>query len=100
MVVETIGQRSGKAHRIPVGFIEDTGGLVVVAERGSSAHWVRNALRQDGRLRVHFHGRWRDARLRLLEGDVENYLRRMNKVHASLVRRHSTTPQAVEIILD
>ncbi len=100
IVVETVGQRSGKRHRVPVGYIEDEGRLIVVAEDGARARWVRNALAQDGRLRIHLRGKWRDARLRLIEGDAEGYLQRMNKLHAALVRRHSTTPQPVEITLE
>ncbi len=100
IVVETVGRRSGKRRRIPVGHVEDDGKLVVVSERGAGGDWVRNALARDGRLRVFYQGRWRDARLRLLGGNPEDYLQRMNKLHAALVRRHSTTPQAVEITLE
>ncbi len=100
IVVESVGRRSGKRRRIPVGYVEDAGKLVVVSERGAGSDWVRNTLRQEGRLRVHFRGEWRAARLRLLEGDPEDYLRRMNRLHAALVRRHSTAPQPVEITLD
>jgi hypothetical protein len=55
-------------------------------------------MRRDGRLRIHHLGNWRDARLRLIDGDVEDYLSRMTVVHASLVRAHSTNPAIVEIV--
>lgn len=103
LIVETVGRRSGKRYRTPVGCIEDDGKLVVVSERGARADWVRNALKQDGRLRIRYDGRWRDARLRLLEKDPEVYLQRMSKLHAAAVRRQaagrwrSATLQAVEI---
>ncbi len=100
IVVETVGRRTGKRHRVPVGFVEEDGKLIVVAEDGARAGWVRNALAPDGRLRVHLRGRWRDARLRMLAGDPEPYLQRMNKLHAYLVRRHSSTPQAVELTVE
>ena len=100
MVVETVGRRSGKRRRIPVGYIEEDGKLIVVVEDGARADWVRNALARDGRLRVHLRGRWRDARIRLIEGDPESYLQRMNKVHAYFVRRHSSTPGVAEITLE
>ena len=100
MVVETVGRRSGKRFRIPVGYIEEDGRLIVVAEDGARADWVRNALARDGRLRLHLRGRWRDARLRLVEGDPEAYLRRMSKLHAYFVRRHSSTPGVAEIALE
>jgi deazaflavin-dependent oxidoreductase (nitroreductase family) len=100
LVVETIGRQSGKRRRLPVGFVESDGKFVVVAENGERADWVRNALRDDGRLRVHFRGKWRDARLRLLDEEPELYLQRMNKVHAAFVRRHSVhPPAAVEITI-
>jgi len=32
LIVETIGRRSGKRHRIPVGYLDDAGRIIVVAE--------------------------------------------------------------------
>ena len=98
LIIETVGRRSGKRRRIPVGFLDDGGRVIVVVEDGARAHWVRNALANDGRLRVHLRGAWRAARLRLLEGDPESYLRRMNRVHAAFVHLESTTPAVVEIV--
>lgn len=97
IIVETIGQRSGKHRRVPVGFLEENGKLIVVAEDGLASSWVRNALARGGRLRVFFRGRWRDARLEPRPGNPEAYLRRMNKVHAALVRMESSAPELIEI---
>jgi len=97
IVVETVGRRSGRRYRIPVGYVEENGRLIVVVEDGPRADWVRNALAREGQLRIHYRGRWRDARLRLIDGDSEAYLQRMNRVHAYFVRRHSSTPQPAEI---
>ncbi|HXJ35282.1 MAG TPA: nitroreductase family deazaflavin-dependent oxidoreductase [Candidatus Eisenbacteria bacterium] len=97
LVVETIGRRSGKRRRLPVGFLDDGGRIIVVVEDGQRAQWVRNALANDGRLRVHLRGVWRPARLRILDVDPESYLRRMNRVHAAFVRLESTAPEVVEI---
>jgi deazaflavin-dependent oxidoreductase (nitroreductase family) len=97
IIVETIGRRSGKRYRIPVGFLEETGTLIVVAEDGLHSSWVRNAAARDGHLRVFLRGRWRDARLEPLAGDPEPYLRRMNKVHAAFVRTESSDPALIEI---
>jgi deazaflavin-dependent oxidoreductase (nitroreductase family) len=63
LVIETFGRRSGKRHRIPVGYLDDNGRIMVVVEDGSNSNWVRNALAQDGRLRIHLRGRWRSAKL-------------------------------------
>lgn len=98
LVIETVGRRSGKRRRIPVGFFDDGGRVIVVAEDGARADWVRNALANEGRLRVHLRGTWRPARLRILEGDPERWLRRMNRAHAAFVRLESTTPGVVEIV--
>ena len=97
IIIETIGRRSGKRRRLPVGFLEEDGKLIVVVEDGLHAAWVRNALARDGQLRVFLHGRWRDARLQPRPGDPEPYLRRMNRVHAAFVHVESSDPGVVEI---
>ncbi len=97
IIVETVGRRSGKRRRAPVGFLEENGKLIVVAEDGSASPWVRNALARDGGLRVFLYGSWRDARLQLRPGDPEPYLRRMNKTHAAFVRMESSAPELIEI---
>jgi hypothetical protein len=97
IIIETIGQRSGKRRRVPVGFLEEDGKLIVVAEDGLAASWVRNALAREGCLRIFFHGYWRDAQLEPRSGDPEVYLRRMNKAHAAFVRMESSIPALVEI---
>ena len=98
LIIETVGRRSGKRRRIPVGYLDDGGRIIVVVEDGLRAQWVRNALANEGRLRIHLRGAWRPARLRILEGDPESWLRRMNRVHAAFVRLESSTPEVVEIL--
>jgi deazaflavin-dependent oxidoreductase (nitroreductase family) len=98
LVVETVGRRSGKRRRLPVGYLDDGGHIIVVVEDGARADWVRNALANGGRLRVHLRGAWRPARLKILDADPESYLRRMGRVHASFVRLESTTPAVVKIL--
>jgi deazaflavin-dependent oxidoreductase (nitroreductase family) len=100
LIVETVGRRSGKRRRIPVGYLDDGGRIIVVVEDGRRAHWVSNALANDGRLRIHFRGKWYPARLRILDADPETYLRRMNRVHSAFVRMESSTPAVVEILPD
>jgi deazaflavin-dependent oxidoreductase (nitroreductase family) len=98
LIVETVGRRSGKRRRIPVGYLDDGGRIIVVVEDGPRAHWVRNAIANDDRLRIHLRGVWRPARLRILDTDPESYLRRMGRVHAAFVRMESSTPGVVEIL--
>jgi hypothetical protein len=57
----------------------------------------RCGARREAKLRVFLRGKWRDARLQPRSGDAEPYLRRMNKVHAALVRTESSTPTGIEI---
>src|SRR5271169_3556582 len=97
VIVETVGRRSGKLRRVPVGFLEEDGKLIVVAEDGLASSWVRNALDSGGRLRVFLRGRWRDAQLEPRSGDPEVYLRRMSKTHAAFVRMESSAPRLIEI---
>src|SRR3990172_1297712 len=66
LIVETVGRRSGKRRRVPVGYLDDGGRIIVVVEDGARAQWVRNSLAHGGRLRIFFRGAWRSARLRLL----------------------------------
>lgn len=99
LVIETVGRRSGKRHRIPVGFLDDNGRIIVVVEDGLRANWVRNALARDGRLRIHHRGCWREASLRMLQDDPEPYLARMNRIHAGFVHLESTTPGVAELVL-
>ena len=98
LVVETVGHRSGKRRRVPVGYLDDGGHIIVVVEDGLRAHWIRNAVANDTRLRIHFRGAWHEARLRVLDADPDRYLNRMNRVHAAFVRLESTTPAVVEIV--
>jgi deazaflavin-dependent oxidoreductase (nitroreductase family) len=97
-LVETVGHRSGKRRRVPVGYFDDGGHIIVVVEDGLRAHWIRNALANDSRLRIHFRGAWQEGRLRVLDADPERYLSRMNRIHAAFVRLESTTIAVVEIV--
>jgi deazaflavin-dependent oxidoreductase (nitroreductase family) len=98
LIVETVGRRSGKRRRVPVGYLDEGGRVLVVVEDGLGAHWVRDALANDGRFRIHLRGAWRSARLRILDAEPETYLRQMNRVHAAFVRNESSTPGVVEIL--
>ena len=100
LIIETSGRRSGKRRRLPVGYLDDGGRIIVVVEDGPRAHWVRNALANNGRLRIFFRGTWRPARLRTVEGDPETYLNRMNRVHAAFVRHEASIPSVIELLPD
>jgi len=100
LIVETVGRQSGKRRRIPVGFIDDGGSILVVVEDGARSQWVRNALAHGGSLRIFLRGAWRSARLRLIDADPETMLRRMGRVHAAFVPIASSTPAVIELLPD
>jgi deazaflavin-dependent oxidoreductase (nitroreductase family) len=100
LIIETVGRQSGRRRRIPVGYLDDGGRILVVVEDGARSHWVRNALADEGRLRIFLRGAWRSARLRFVEADPESTLRRMGRVHAAFVRIESSTPAVIELLPD
>jgi deazaflavin-dependent oxidoreductase (nitroreductase family) len=100
LIVETRGRSSGKRRRLPVGYLDDDGRIIVVVEDGTRAQWVQNALADGGRLRIFLRGRWRQARLRIVEGPPEAYLEKMNRVHAMFVRHEASTPGVIELLLE
>ncbi|HEY1372470.1 MAG TPA: nitroreductase/quinone reductase family protein [Candidatus Binatia bacterium] len=98
LIVETRGRVSGKRRRLPVGFLDDGGSIIVVVEDGTRAQWVQNALSDGGRLRIFLRGQWRQARLRIIEGPPEPYLEKMNRIHAAFVRHEASTPAVIELL--
>lgn len=50
-IIETIGRRSGRPIRTPVGFVEDADGSLLVAAGSPDTAWGLNLL-EDGRCRV------------------------------------------------
>jgi hypothetical protein len=100
IIIETIGRKSGQRYRIPVGFLQESGKLIVISEDGAACLVGENAQAKDGQQRVFLHGRWRQARLQLGTGDPELYLRRMNRVHAAFVHTESSAPSVIEIMAE
>ncbi|HKA33573.1 MAG TPA: nitroreductase/quinone reductase family protein [Candidatus Binatia bacterium] len=98
LIVETRGRRSGKRRRLPVGYLDDGGRIIVVVEDGTRAQWVQNALADGGRLRIFLRGWWHPARLQVLDVQPEAYLEKMNRVHAMFVRHESSTPGVIELL--
>ncbi|MGH2707817.1 MAG: nitroreductase family deazaflavin-dependent oxidoreductase [Actinomycetota bacterium] len=101
LVMETVGRKSAKLRRTPMGCLQVAPNRVlVVAERGRQADWVRNA-RAGGSVRIWFAGgRYRGTVSLLDEEDPEALLRRMgNPLHASTVRLLAHRPKVVAIDL-
>jgi deazaflavin-dependent oxidoreductase (nitroreductase family) len=110
-LLETIGHRSGKPRRTPVG-----NGLIgntfwLVSEHGIRAGYVRN-IEANPRVRVKVGRRWRAGSAQILPDDdpytrldlVASALGRMRRVDAAIlrffVRRLDTEPVTVRIDLD
>ncbi|HEU5003853.1 MAG TPA: nitroreductase family deazaflavin-dependent oxidoreductase [Actinomycetota bacterium] len=102
LVMETFGRKSGRRRLTPMGCLkvaEDR--LLVVAEHGRHADWVRNA-RAAGHVRIWLAGRSYQGRVRVLaDGDPGAVLERMgNKVHTLSVLAMAHEPKVIEITLD
>ena len=99
LVLETFGRRSGKRRLTPMGCRREGGRLLVVAEHGRGADWVRNALAA-GSVRLWLAGRPFRARVRVLEdADPEEVLARMgNKVHSATI--HAMAHDACVVAFD
>jgi RNA polymerase sigma-70 factor, ECF subfamily len=110
-LLETIGRRSGKPRRTPVG-----NGLIgntfwLVSEHGTGAGYVRN-IEANPRVRVKIGGRWRTGSAHIVPDDdpsarlelVASALGRMRRVDAAIfrffVRRLGSEPVTVRIDLD
>jgi RNA polymerase sigma-70 factor, ECF subfamily len=110
-LLETVGRRSGKPRRTPVGngLIGDT--FWLVSEHGTGAGYVRN-IEANPRVRVKIGRRWRTGSGHIVRDDdpyarldlVASALGRMRRVDAAIfrffVRRLGTEPVTVRIDLD
>lgn len=99
-LLETMGRRSGRPHRVPVGdgLRDDT--FWIVAEHGRGADWVRN-VEVDPRVRIRVRGAWRTGTARVLKGDdPKARLRRLGGLNPWIVRLAGTEPLTVRVDLD
>jgi deazaflavin-dependent oxidoreductase (nitroreductase family) len=100
LVLETFGRRSGKRRLTPMGCLREGDRLLVVAEHGRGADWVRNALAGES-VRLWLAGRQYRGRVQVLEDtDPEDVLARMgNKVHAATIHAMAHEPCVVAVDL-
>lgn len=66
--IETRGRTSGLVRRATIGFLEDTGGALLVAAADDDAHWAQNLL-ANGVCRVEHAGLTTPRHARALSGD-------------------------------
>jgi deazaflavin-dependent oxidoreductase (nitroreductase family) len=100
LVMETVGRRSGKRRVTPMGYVRDgDDSLLVVAERGRRADWVRNAIAA-GTVRVWLGRQVHRGRVTVLDDvDPGDVLRRIGSVHGVVVRTLADAPKVVRVDL-
>lgn len=103
LVMETLGRKSGNRRLTPMGCLRVADRLLVVAEHGRKADWLRNALAA-GSVRIWLAGRPLQGRVHVIEAgpdaDPEALLERMNnKVHTATVHAMAHEPCVVAIDL-
>ncbi len=100
-LLETIGRRSGKRRRTPVGYARKGDTVWIVAEHGRRAAYVRN-IEANPRVRLKLGGRWRGGTADVLPDDDAEA--RLTQVGTSLsraaVRVMRTQLVTVQIELD
>ena len=100
VILETIGRRSGKRRRTPVGKALEGDTLWVLAEHRRGGY-VRN-IEADPRVRVRVGRRWRQGTAQVLyDDDVRERIRRMpNRMNTRVVVLMSSEPVTVRVDLD
>jgi deazaflavin-dependent oxidoreductase (nitroreductase family) len=101
VILETIGHRSGRVRRTPVGKAMEGDTLWVIAEHGLKAGYVRN-IQAHPEVRVRVGRRWRDGTAQVLPDDDwrERQRRLPNKANAAVVRLNASRPVTVRVDLD
>jgi deazaflavin-dependent oxidoreductase (nitroreductase family) len=99
-VIETIGRRSGRARRVPVGGGLRGDAFWLVAADGRAAQYVRN-IEANPRVRVRVHGRWRAGNARVLpDDDPRRRMWRLNPANGLFIRVSGRSLLTVRIDLD
>lgn len=100
LVMETFGRRSGRRRLTPLGCLRAGDRVLVVAEHGRRADWVRNAL-ASGTVSIWLAGRQLRGRVQILDDDPEALLERMNnRVHTATIHAMAHEPCVVAIDLE
>jgi deazaflavin-dependent oxidoreductase (nitroreductase family) len=99
-VLETIGRKSGRPRRTPVGNGLDGDTFWIVAEHGRRASYVRN-IEANPRVRVNVRGRWRSGTAQVMpDDDPRARQRRMGRrLNAAAVRAMGTDLLTVRVDL-
>jgi len=99
-LIETVGRKTGRVRRTPVGNGLKGDTFWVIAEHGRHAGWVCNIL-ANPRVRVKVNGRWRTGTANLMpDDDPIARQRELDPFNARLVRLLGTDLVTVRVDLD
>jgi deazaflavin-dependent oxidoreductase (nitroreductase family) len=99
-LLETVGRRSGKPRRIPVGYGLDGNVLWIVAHHGRAAAYVQNLV-ADPQVKVKVEGAWRTGTAQVLPDD--NPIPRLESLDpgiASAAKQLGTSLLTIRVDLD
>jgi len=99
-MIETVGRKSGRPRRTPVGGRLVDNRFWLVSEHGEHAQYIRN-IKANPAVRVRLNGRWRNGIAHLLPDDnpIER-LSRLPRLNSALVRVMGTDLLTVRVDLD
>lgn len=99
-LLETVGRKSGRPRRTPVGGRRIADEFWMVSEYGERSQYVRN-IKADPRVRVRIRGRWHAGTAHLMpQDDARARLRTLPRLNSLAVRSVGTTLLTVRVDLD
>lgn len=100
VVLETIGRKSGKARRTPVGGRTVDNRFWLVSDHGEASDYVRN-IKSNNKVRLRLRGSWRTGAAYLLPADdAHARLKSLPRFNSAMVRALGTDLLTVRIDLD
>lgn len=98
-LLETIGRKSGRPRRTPIGGRRTGTEYWLVADHGRRSQYVRN-LEANPEVRIQIHGRWHDGIAQTVPGDnTAERLRKLPRFNSMLVRALGTDVLSVRVTL-
>jgi deazaflavin-dependent oxidoreductase (nitroreductase family) len=98
-LLETIGRKSGRARRTPLGGRRTGTEYWLVADHGHRSQYVCN-LEANPQVRIQIHGRWHDGIAQTVPDDnPADRLRRLPRFNSMLVRSLGTDLLTVRVTL-
>ena len=99
-LLETVGRKSGRPRRTPVGNGLKGDTFWIIAEHGRHSDWVRN-MRANPRVRVQVNGSWRSGTAHLMpDDDPVARQQGLDPFNARIVRFFGTQLLTVRVDLD